>query len=833
MKRIPIIPLVLLASILLAPSARATVLVYEGFSPTDYSAGSSLKDCVSARDSIGLDIANGWMNKGTAVYKSMDGGLSLPTSWTDSGTVHGTQDYRCVLTSGTAFNNSQRANRAQQRELTCTWPTSGSVYFRFLMKVPKACLSTSYFRNWDWCLGGLGTIPIDNPATDSCNFTDGVYMGIRNKNGTLEVLSYTRPDGGELASYVFFNADTSKDLNLVCVAKIDIGENGNDTLSMYATTVDNWNDEFEWTETISGLSLISGSNALRYLQMIGPYKTNSNQISFDEFIVTTEESEAYYRKSEAAPTLGDVTLSHTGTGAYSITAEMVENEGNLYWIADDGISAPSTNLLHNSTVAAGETATGTITGLTGNRIYRITVLAKNTGGMDLRNLGTLYTGALALGATTNARETDLVPGGVVVSRASTSPLPLTVNYTISGPPGSEGSTWRAPVPVTIPADESDAILPVVPLSDSVVNENIAITVALAAGNYEIPSTSSARLMLFNRNRFVPEGFWRKIVARPSLVIQDMLDGSSLADFPALLRLPAAASAQLRTADGTDLFIVDENDAPLPFEVETFAPDGTTLVWVKVPELSADTELTAFLAGSSNVDNDPAEVWSDFAGVWHFAPSCAGTTTIPDATGNGFDATTTNQVSSYEGPGGLGAIQGAARIDAPDYDSALTNGVAKFSASGWFKAPTQVSSWWTVAHKKVGLSPWNIDKGWYFQMPQSPTMIRFTYIYGADINIPDVTQNWNYFHIVSDGSKVRVYMNGNTAPSADVSYTIKASETDYMMCPAKGCAREYRIRRRAASAKETALEYASMADAEFFVYSDVVRAGRRGVCILIR
>ena len=836
MKRIPFLPL--LGIFLLAPAVRATVLVYEGFGPSDYSPGVSIRDNTASFDSIGLDTVSGWFAH-TGVYTSQDNGLSLPASWTASGsTVHGTKDYRCAFGSSTAFSD-KAARRAQQRALSCTWPTSGSIYFRFLMHVPKALLTTNYLPNWGFILGGLGAHEIANAASDSpaCTVTNGVYMGYRRNGTTIETLAYVRADGGALSSYPVFTADSSKDLDLVCVAKIDIGENGNDTLSLYLTTVDNWNDDFEWTETIPNIALLSGPNPLRYLQMLGQYKTNGNMASFDEFIVTTDPNEAYYHRAPAAPMLGDVSLVRTGAGTYSITAAEAVNDASLSWILDDGATVTTNGM---QTVTEGNTVSWTVSGLAPNKTYRISVLSNNGDGVDVKEAGTIYTGALSLGATTNANETDLVPGGVVVSRNSADPWPLTVNYAIAGSAGSAGVTWEAPVPVTIPANATDATLPVTPRTDSSVDENVRITVSLADGNYGLPAENAATLTLFNRKRFKPAGYIWRTIATPSTTIQAMLGDSAFEDFPVLLRLPPEVSANLLSESGTDLCVVDENDAILPFEVDTFNPVGTTFVWVKVPSLSAATELSVFFNGAANSANTPASVWSDFAGVWHYAPSCVGSTTVPDSSGNGFNTTSAQPMQAYAGPGGLDAIQSGARIDAPDYDLALPN-VAVFSASGWFKSPLQTTHYWSAANKKVGITTgpngenlWNIDKGWQFQFPGKKNVIRFAYTASADINIPDVTQNWNYFNIASDGSTIKIYMNGATVASASVSYRVKASGTVYLMCSDAGsCVREYRIRKSAASATETALEYATVADEEFFGYGEAVRVGTRTTFILMR
>ncbi len=326
------------------------------------------------------------------------------------------------------------------------------------------------------------------------------------------------------------------------------------------------------------------------------------------------------------------------------------------------------------------------------------------------------------------------------------------------------------------------------------------------------------------------GFARKTTFAPSATALAKIGSTAWTDFPVLLRLPAAVSSQLRSASGTDLLIEDESGTALSFEVETFNPSGTTLVWVKVPSLSSATVLTVYFCGAANTANDPTAVWTRYAGVWHFAPSAAGTMTVPDATGNGLAGATTSTLAAYEGPAGLGALQAGSVVRAPDYDGKLDS-AAQFSASGWFKAPTQSNSWWSIVSKKVGITTgangenlWNIDKGWYIELPQSKTKLNLVYSTSAQMSVPDVSANWNYFQVVSDGSTLKVYLNGSTSPAKSVNYTVKASGTPYQMCRAGGCNRELRVRNGAASAAETALKYATMADESFFAIGEIETVG---------
>jgi hypothetical protein len=476
----------LCAAGLTAATASAEVLVYEGFSSSDYPSTGNLNNRKAANDAIGLDTSAGW-NTGTAVFTAQDSGLSLPSSWTGvASNVHGTKDRRAVLTYNQAFSSSKN-QRVQQRRLNCSsWPTSGSLYFRFLMRVPSGLLTTSYLcGNGNYCLSGLGCSAF--AGSTPSGLVDGVYMGVRNNNGTLKACAYVS-SGGTVQSADLFTIDTSKTLDCAFAAKIDVGANGYETVSVYAAPFDEWDDGFLWTASFS-VSLTT----FQYLQMLGQYTTNNQWLTFDEFIVTTDESEAYYKATDV-PFIGDVSLSRTGAAAYALSAEEALNEADLSWIADDGATAVTNG---TQTVAGGGTASWTVSGLAADKTYMISVVAENAADTREKEAGTIYTGELTLGATTSASESTLTPGTVAVSRASADSFPLTVNYTITGSAGSEGVTWEAPAAVTIPANETTGYLLVKPLVDLSVHVDVEATVTLAAGNYEIPSADSATVTIVN------------------------------------------------------------------------------------------------------------------------------------------------------------------------------------------------------------------------------------------------------------------------------------------------------------------------------------------------
>ena len=97
---------------------------------------------------------------------------------------------------------------------------------------------------------------------------------------------------------------------------------------------------------------------------------------------------------------------------------------------------------------------------------------------------------------------------------------------------------------------------------------------------------------------------------------------TLTDFPVLVRLSAARNDfrydKCRVANGGDLRFSDVNGNLLAHEIDTWNPDGESLVWVKVPSLNASTKIIAHYGCDSPVAALPAtQVWANgYVGVWH-------------------------------------------------------------------------------------------------------------------------------------------------------------------------------------------------------------------------
>lgn len=314
---------------------------------------------------------------------------------------------------------------------------------------------------------------------------------------------------------------------------------------------------------------------------------------------------------------------------------------------------------------------------------------------------------------------------------------------------------------------------------------------------------------------------KKIEFSVSDEIATTLGAATMTDFPVLVRLSSAAvenyDASAFAHNGRDLYFEDENGTALSFELDTFDSAGETLVWVKIPSFSASTKFTCYYGGPENILNNPTDVWTGYLGVWHYNGQQGGVT--PNATANaGLDGSSgeLEPLSGANTPFGSAAVQAVKTIDVQDYESMYNVG-KRFSASGWFKVPTQDSSKYsTFITKKSGLS-WDATSGWYLEMSQSKTKMTLipssgkTAVYSS---VPDVTANWNYFTITHDNGSTKVYLNGGTSPVISQNSAINVSSTMFKMLASGQQGDEYRLSKSTWSALRTSLEYKSMKNADF-------------------
>lgn len=129
-----------------------------------------------------------------------------------------------------------------------------------------------------------------------------------------------------------------------------------------------------------------------------------------------------------------------------------------------------------------------------------------------------------------------------------------------------------------------------------------------------------------------QGVPRGAVRRRLQLTTELSDGA-----PLLVRLTPDRIEYDRTLEGgADVAFYDaEMQTVLPHEVEWWAPNDDSFVWVRLPDGAAGG-LWMVYGGDPAPALDTAEVWdADFGAVWHFSSPLSGGP-VPDSTANGHD-----------------------------------------------------------------------------------------------------------------------------------------------------------------------------------------------------
>ena len=138
--------------------------------------------------------------------------------------------------------------------------------------------------------------------------------------------------------------------------------------------------------------------------------------------------------------------------------------------------------------------------------------------------------------------------------------------------------------------------------------------------------------------------------------------ATLTDFPVLIRLSAARNAfdYSKCPNGASLRFSDEDGNLLPCEIDTWDPEGESLVWVKVTALNADTIITAHYGNANPVEMDSTQVWSNgYLGVWHLNEVAS---PLEDSTGGGKNWTRSADHEAMVNLGGAGVLGNAVAFD---------------------------------------------------------------------------------------------------------------------------------------------------------------------------
>jgi hypothetical protein len=361
-------------------------------------------------------------------------------------------------------------------------------------------------------------------------------------------------------------------------------------------------------------------------------------------------------------------------------------------------------------VSAGLLSTN-VSGLTSDRTYYYRFYVSNSVRQAWTPATPFITAPVSIQATDNySSEMGPNTGMFTLFRpAGLTNAALEVRYRIDGSASNGVDYQQIPQSIIIPAGQTNAVIMVIPVQDSLTELSESVTLTLA-GNGIPGSPSSAGISiqdpvaaLFNWNyrmKITFTGYDRPetLTNFPVLVVLN----TNLTDFSyGLFASPA---------DGGDLMFINSSGTKmLNHEIEEWNTNGNSYVWVQVPELIDSNTYIEACIQNKNVSGVPAfttngATWSrGYAGVWHLVEQVADETSggiHRDSTANG------NYGVQYNNGPVTGEISYAQNFDGSDYincgsDPSLNN-LTSLTVEAWVNV-TNAGGWFTPIVAKYGFS----------------------------------------------------------------------------------------------------------------------------------
>jgi len=250
---------------------------------------------------------------------------------------------------------------------------------------------------------------------------------------------------------------------------------------------------------------------------------------------------------------------------------------------------------------------------------------------------------------------------------------------------------------------------------------------------------------------------RRLITIDTSKLTAGLTGYPLTGFPVLVRLtPQTIAYSAVKSDGSDLrFVLPDRATVLPYDLDTFASNGTSLVWVRIPSLTTTATQQLFVyygnPSASAVASGVAVFGDSHVSVHHLGAD------YNDVTGQGHTGTVTgNPAPISDSP-----LGGARRFNGTsDYVTLAGPG------SYGFTTTLTVSAWIRVTAFDI-LYQAIVTKGdttWRMVRDNTTHHLDFGTTSGTnndnEANLVAVDdQQWHHAAIVYDGTKKMLYVDG--------------------------------------------------------------------------
>ena len=313
---------------------------------------------------------------------------------------------------------------------------------------------------------------------------------------------------------------------------------------------------------------------------------------------------------------------------------------------------------------------------------------------------------------------------------------------------------------------------------------------------------------------------------------------ALADFPVLVRISEAGLDGFEYVDcpsGECLWFTDEYRVALPFEVDTWNPDGESLVWVSVPQFSRDTVIAMHWSENrGDVPASPAaaQVWkrAGYNAVWHFSGDAA-----ESATNLSVSATigAPTYVASAGGIGKALWLDGASTLSYSN-DAAWATLGANNSLTITLLARPDLVVLNTHARMVSCAASWLEKNGYTFAAHNPKDRIVLSSSDSSEIYLE--TSEWSgwpansWVHLagVYDNTTGKIFVDGVVKKTGSIKKVYTPQNALYLGANGDGAQRfwpggldEIRIRAAASTPEWVAEEYATVTDAGYVAFGEVV------------
>ena len=283
-------------------------------------------------------------------------------------------------------------------------------------------------------------------------------------------------------------------------------------------------------------------------------------------------------------------------------------------------------------------------------------------------------------------------------------------------------------------------------------------------------------------------------------------GATAQNIPVLLRISEAGINGFDYGDVTasDLEILDENENPLPYEIDTWDTAGESTVWVLLPVYEDGATVTVRYGDAfTNAPLPSTDVWADYVGVWHLGAFDASAGTY----GVYSNSTATAGIDGEKSAAAIANEAGVVGKSVKVCDAGAHTGNYKyggvfvpdsganspldlgdtFAISGWFKHKDQDYYYDKLFFKRKKSDNSSSPNGSFaIEVAGPQTSTATLSVRGSSSSnftaTPASLKNWTHLTFVYDGTTCSIYQNGVLLQSGAVA---AVTDNDAPLC--FGCA----------------------------------------------